>query len=260
VDLVLGERLRPETDFRVIPTDNPEPIAYEVDPEEAAGKAFSNRPEIEQARQEIERRDLLLRFAENQRLPQLDVVGGYGFTGLAGKTNPEPPSIGTRGQIPIARRYDSADDDFFSSDGARTWSGGAVLSIPLGNTRGRADARAAGLELRKAQTQLVRAEQDVVLEVRDAIRNLLSAQEGIVAAEEARRSAEEQLRAERIRLEHGESTPFNVLQKEEDYRTAEFQYIFALRGYRNSITALDRAQGTILRDRGIEVEAAGQLR
>jgi outer membrane protein TolC len=260
IDQVFGERLRSESRFEIVPTDSPEPVPYEVDPEEAARKAFANRPEIATAQQEIERRDLLLRFAQNQRLPQLDVIGGYGYTGISGKTNPEPPSFGNRTQIPIARRYGAADDDFFSSDGARTWSGGAVFSIPLGNTRGRADARAAALELRKAQSQLVRAEQTVVLEVREAIRNLLSAQEGILAAQEARRSAEEQLRAERIRLEHGESTPFNVLQKEEDYRTAEFQYIFALRGYRNSITALDRAQGTILRDRGIEVEAARELR
>jgi outer membrane protein TolC len=263
VDLILGERLRPETDFDVVLRDSPEPVAYEVDPEEAAAKAFSNRPEIEQARQEIERRDLLLRFAENQRLPQLDVVGGYGYTGIAGKANPEPFNTGsgpiTRGEF-ARRRYGSADDDFFSSDAARTWSGGAIFSIPLGNTRGRADARAAAFELRKAHTALLRAEQDVVLDVRNAIRNLLSAQEGIVAAQEARRSAEEQLRAERIRLEHGESTPFNVLQKEEDYRTAEFKYIAALQSYRNSITALDRAQGTILGDRGIEVEAARELR
>ena len=54
------------------------------------------------------------------------------------------------------------------------------------------------------------------VEVRDAIRNMLSAQEWIEAAERRRLAAAEQFRAESIRLEHGESTPFDVLQRERD--------------------------------------------
>ena len=105
-----------------------------------------------------------------------------------------------------------------------------------------------------------REEQDIVLEVRDAIRNLLSAQEGIEAAERRRIAAAEQFRAESIRLEHGESTPFDVLQREEDLVDAESQKIAALQIYRNSLAALDRAQGTILRDRNVIVEQARTLR
>ena len=70
----------------------------------------------------------------------------------------------------------------------------------------------------------------------------------------------EQLRAERIRLEHGESTPFDVLLREEDLVQAESQRIAALRVYRGSVAALDRAQGTMLEDRGIVLEDALTLR
>jgi outer membrane protein TolC len=73
-------------------------------------------------------------------------------------------------------------------------------------------------------------------------------------------SAKEQLRAEQIRLEHGESTPFDVLQREESLVQAESQHIGSLRSYRDSVTALDRRQGTILRDRGIIVDDALTLR
>jgi outer membrane protein TolC len=99
-----------------------------------------------------------------------------------------------------------------------------------------------------------------VKEVRDAVRNLQSALEGIEAAERATAAAQEQLRAEKIRLEHGESTPFDVLQREEDLVTSESQRIGALRVYHGSVTALDRAQGTLLEDRGIVLDEALRLR
>jgi outer membrane protein TolC len=79
--------------------------------------------------------------------------------------------------------------------------------------------------------------------------------QGIEAAERRRIAAAEQHRAEQIRLEHGESTPFDVLQREEDLVEAESQKIGALRIYHASEVALDRAQGTLLEDRGIEVES-----
>jgi outer membrane protein TolC len=96
--------------------------------------------------------------------------------------------------------------------------------------------------------------QGIILEVRDAARNLESAQEGIEAAERQRIASQEQLRAERIRLEQGESTPFDVLLRERDLVDAEVNKIDALRVYRNSVTDLDRRQGTILRTRNILID------
>ena len=72
--------------------------------------------------------------------------------------------------------------------------------------------------------------------------------------------AREQLRAERVRLEHGESTPFDVLLREQDLVQAQSQKILAQNAYHNSITGLDRAQGTILERNQIVVEDAATLR
>ena len=106
----------------------------------------------------------------------------------------------------------------------------------------------------------MRLRQDIILEVRDAARNLESAQEGIEAAEREQLAAAEQLRAERVRLEYGESTPFRVLEKESDFVQAENRKIGALRIYRTSVVDLNRAQGTILKMRNIVVEDAAVLR
>ena len=116
------------------------------------------------------------------------------------------------------------------------------------------------LELSRAETQKRRLEQTIILEVRRAARNLQASQEGIDAARDAQRAAEEQLRAERIRLEYGESTPFDVLQREEDLVDRENELIGAFQAYRTSVTALDRAQGTILRNRNINIAEVGALR
>ena len=96
--------------------------------------------------------------------------------------------------------------------------------------------------------------QRIILEVRKAVRDLDSAQEGIEAAQRASEASAEQLRAERIRLEYGESTPFDVLLREEDFVTAESREIEAIRLYRTSVTGLGRAQGSILANRNIAID------
>lgn len=262
IDFVLGPNLTPDSTLEIKPTTNPDVVQYDVDPEVATAKALENRPELAIARAEVERADLTRRFARNQLLPQVDAVGSYGYAGLAGRTSPTPDIFGgartpVRG---VGRHFRDTDDDFFSADGARSWTAGGVFSIPIGNVGARAEKRRAELELTRARTRVRREEQRIVLEVRDAVRNLRSAQEGIEAAERRRLAAEEQFRAESIRLEHGESTPFDVLQREEQLVEAESQKIAALQVYRNSLAALDRAQGTILRERNVLVERARSLR
>jgi outer membrane protein len=261
IDLVLGPHLTPDSRLEIRPTTAPDVVDYQIDEEQAARKAFEYRPELEIAQAEVERREIGVKFAKNQRLPQLDVVGTYGFQGLSGRTNPADDIFGgPRPPIDISRSYWGADDDFFGPDGAKNWTAGGLLSFPIGKIKERADVRASKLELRRARTQVRRVEQDVILEVRGAIRDLRSSIEGLEAAEERVNAAQEQLRAETVRLEHGESTPFDVLLREEDLVEAESQKIRALQAYRNSLTQLDRSQGTILRDRGIVVEDALALR
>jgi outer membrane protein TolC len=262
IDLVLGPNLTPDSTLEIVPVSDPDVVQYNVDPDAATAKAFENRPEIAVARLEVDRADVTRKFARNQMLPQVDAVGSYGYNGIAGRTSPTPDIFGQpRQPIPgIGRHFGDAADDFFSAGGARSWTAGGVFSIPLGNTTARAEARRADLELRRARTEVRRVEQSIVLEVREAIRNMLSSQEGIEAAERRRLAAAEQFRAEGIRLEHGESTPFDVLQRERDLVDAESEKIAALQAYRVSLTALDRAQGTILRDRNVLLEDARTLR
>jgi outer membrane protein TolC len=262
VDVVLGPYLAPTSEIAVELVDPPEEVPVrEVDPEAATERAFANRPEVALARRQIEQREVQLKFASNQRLPQLDVQGSYGNTGLAGTLNERCGLIGPCSVRPgIGSSFGDADRDFFSDDAAENFAVRGVLSIPIGNVRARNDYGKAQLELRRARLQLQRLEQSIVTDIRRAARNLLAALEGIEAAERGVAAAEEQLRAERVRLEYGESTPFDVLQREEDLVTAQNQRILAQQAYHNAITALERAQGTILERNAIVIDERGALR
>ncbi|MGE4651466.1 MAG: TolC family protein, partial [Myxococcota bacterium] len=140
------------------------------------------------------------------------------------------------------------------------FSAGAQFSIPFPNTAARKTYDRRELEQQRAKTRLRQLEQQIIREVRRASRNLESAQSGIESARRAAEASQEQLRAERIRLEYGESTPFDVLLREEKLVDREVERIEAYRAYQSSATALDRAQGTILRNRNIRIEAAAPLR
>ncbi len=259
---VLGRGLRPGSRLEIDPLSRPDDyIVYQIDVAEATRKAFENRPELAAAQREIDRRTVELKFRNNQKLPQLDLRAGYWLQGLSGSTNPEPSFTGgPRAPTTAPSNYFSSHDPWFSGDQADSWRAGGFLSFPIGNRTARHQANKAEIELRKAGSQVARLRQGIILSVRSAARDLESAQEGIEAAERQRLASNEQLRAERIRLEQGESTPFDVLLRERDLVDAESSKINAIRVYRNSVVALDREQGTILRARNIVIDDVRALR
>jgi outer membrane protein TolC len=271
IDRVYGPRLTPTARVEIEPTDKPEDyVTFTLDPEASTARALERRPDLRIARQQVEQSEILVKFAKNERLPQVDLVGSYGTHGLAGNDPncsfsetlagtcpvPNPPTQ----PVGIGTDYSDNDDFWFDGQDNRVWLAGAVLSVPIPNTTARANVGKSELELRRALTNVKRVEQDIVQDVRRSVRNLASALEGIEAAERATAASAEQLRAERIRLEHGESTPFEVLLREQDFVDAERRRIEALQVYHTSVTTLDRDQGTLLEDRSIVLEDALPLR
>ena len=256
IDAVLGRELSAMTDLQFAPSDDPGvSVADSVDVRVAVETAFQRRPELQSSRQTIERGEFSLKFAKSQRLPQFDVEMEYGFTGLGGDPNPAPTFGSPAPQVD----FDDTTNDFFNQNGADSYSVRGVFSIPFPNTSARKRVVRSELDLRRSKTRLARQEQTIVLEVRRAARTLLASAQGIEAAERRRLAAEEQLRAERIRLEHGESTPFEVLQRESDLVEAESQKIDALQAYRSAEIGLERAQGTILDFHSVELDTAAEL-
>ncbi|MBK7947460.1 MAG: TolC family protein [Deltaproteobacteria bacterium] len=259
IDAVLGAELKPATELQIVPTAALTAHGIKsIDVEGDVAQAFENRPELKIAQSVIEQGEVSLKFAKSQRLPQLDVVGRYGYVGIGGRPNTNfsfpgnPPAQSTAPR----RDYGNSMDGFFQGNAADNYRVQGLFSVPIPNTRGRELVSRSEFDLRRSQSSRIRLEQQIILEVRAASRTLLAAAQGIEAAERRRLAAEEQLRAERIRLEHGESTPFEVLQREEDLVEAESQKINALQTFHAAETALERARGSILEAHAIDVDAA----
>jgi outer membrane protein TolC len=258
IEIVLGRELSALTSLQFTPTEDTE--SYEVrqvDVERSVRVAFQRRPELQIEARVIEQGEVDLRFAKNQRLPQVDLELQYGFVGISGDGNSSlSPGFGVP---PADSSYSDSTKDFFKSDGSDNYRVQGVFSIPFPNTTARKRVTRSQLELRRSKTRRVQLEQTIIFEVRRAARLLVASAQGIEASERRRLAAEEQLRAERIRLEHGESTPFEVLQRESDLVEAESQKIITFQAFRIAEVGLERAKGTILDFHDVVVEDAREF-
>ena len=70
--------------MRLEPTDAPSLTPIAIDVEGAITNALANRTDIARLKKQLDNVDVGLNFAENQRMPGLDVVANYNVIGVAG--------------------------------------------------------------------------------------------------------------------------------------------------------------------------------
>ncbi len=191
--------------------------------------ALRKRPEYEAAKIDLSNRELTLRFARNQLLPDLSFQGSVGLTGL----DATDPSYGDNlGEL--------ESGDFYN------YSAGLLFSIPLGNRAARAEFLKAQLELEQARVSLRNLELEITAEVREAVRRIERDAKLIDDTRATRVLREEQLRIEQKRLEAGVSTTFEVLRFQRDLAVAQSAEVRAATEYNKSIANLERVQGVAL--------------
>jgi outer membrane protein TolC len=198
--------------------------------------ALSRRPEILEAKLNIERQDITIKYQQNQLYPQLDLVGSYGWVGGGD----------AREYSDVWKQWDSGDNPFFSL--------GAQLSIPLGNGAARNSLRAARVSRQQLLLGLKRLEQSIMVDVDNAIGSVRTAFERVQATREARIYAQAALEAEQKKLENGKSTSFMVLQFQRDLTAAASTEIRALADYNIALANLSFAEGTTLERNNLEIE------
>ncbi|HZM04548.1 MAG TPA: TolC family protein [Candidatus Saccharimonadales bacterium] len=223
---LITDKYRRWFDIQLIPVEKLLPVPERFDLEESWQTALAKRPDILQARVNVERLDVNRRFQKNQLFPQLDVTGSYGRTGLS-------TDLGTA--------YDQIPGNNFPS-----YSYGMILSFPLGNRAARNNYKAAKAYLQQAQLQYQLVEQNMLIQVQNTIETARSDFEQINATRDARVYAEEALNAEQRKLEVGTSTPFVVLQLQSNLTAARSAEIRALADYNEALVQLSQYEGTIL--------------
>ncbi len=212
--------------YRLVPSETPVIEMLDTDVERSTRTALEHRPDFLAAKQELERRGILVKFNRNQLWPQLDLTGSYSRNGFGG----------TFGQ--------SVDD--ISRNDRYGWGVGVIASFPLGNRQARANYHIARLDEDQAVINLKRLEQDIVAQVDVAVRQVATNLKRIEATAAASRLAEESLKAEEERLRAGASTILLVLQAQAQLQAARAADIRARADYAESLAQLAATEGTIL--------------
>jgi outer membrane protein TolC len=197
--------------------------------------AFRMRPDLNQARLQIQRGNLEVVITKNGLLPKMDAFITFGKTGYANSFNRSADNIGG----------DSYDVSF-----------GLVFEDPLFNRSARAAHTRAIISRRQLNDALDNLAQLVQVDVRGGHLEATRTLEQIAATAATRNFQEEKLRAETEKFRVGRSTSLLVGQAQRDFVASQIAEIEALTNYLKALVALYRLEGSLLQRRGIAAPGA----
>lgn len=213
-------------DVRLTPADAPVTVLEPISLQEAIDTAIEQRPEIAQAKKNVESGELNKQFARNQLLPNLSFQGTMGLSGLG-------------------RDYGDSFNRNFSGD-FYNYGAGLVLSYPLGNRSAISTYNKRKLEAQNAEVALASVRQQIIIGIREAVRRVQTDFKRIETTRSARIMAEKQLQAEQERLKVGLTTTRFVLDFQRDLATAQGNELRAIVDYNKSLSNLARHKATTL--------------
>ena len=214
-------------EIAVIATDKPTQEASPRTLKQDIEVALQKRPEVLQAKKNIETGTLNTTLAKNQLLPSLAFEGGVGLSGL--------------GKGPGDMLDRSTSTDFYNM------GGGLILSYPLGNRSAQSQYNRRILEANQAKASLQRVRHQVIIDTKEAVRpssDRLSSESVPIAR--LVNLAEKQLKAEQERLQLGLSTTRAVLEFQGDLAVARGNEQRAIVDYNQSLANLRRMTATAL--------------
>jgi len=267
--------------------DPPTEDHLDVDLDRTLAVALTSRPEIAASGQTVEAQQLNEKIAGIALLPQLDMVGSYGVTGLSGTPRPfvqqtvftSPTDISQSGQAPGARcvpdtkgtflciinaspppnafrgnandAFDRLNDDF------RTYTFGLQLQVPLSNALARSQYTQTQIALGQAELNHRQLLSQVTLEARQTVSDVITTRQRIDTSRVARELAEENLRNQEKRHEVGMATTKDLLDFQTRLTTARFAEVQAKIDHVIAVARWRRARGDLLTYYQIVVDRPG---
>jgi len=241
----------------LVPKDKPTYVPRDVNLDEALAAAIQNRTELKIGELGIQSDRINLTVAKNQVLPDLNLSASYSSPGIDGTRifyvgdpllnvidHTVPGGIGGALKQTMKFQYPN-------------WNLGLTLNLPLANVFSRAALAQAKLNLRQSMLDLENQKDQIYVEVKNDVRAVESNYKRIVAYTKARELAEQKLSAEEEKLRVGMSTNYLVLSYQRDLATARISELNAIVSYNVSLAALDRAMGTNLKSKNINLSEFG---
>jgi outer membrane protein len=222
--------------------DSPPLSVGAVDVDAAVTRALADRADLARSRKEIDNAQTSLRFAGNQRLPDVRLNASYQASGLGGtqvlRTGGFPGTIAGPGAI---TDFGAVVNQLFAHD-YPTWSVGVSVSYPIGESVDQANHARAQLERSQSAERLKSAEARAIQQIRDAGWKIDMNAKRIETTRAARELAEQRLDAERKRFDVGMSTSFLVIQAQRDLAQARTNELSAVLAYDLSLVDFDALQ------------------
>jgi outer membrane protein TolC len=225
-----------------VPVQSPASYYVPIDLHDALATALKNRPDIDAAAQNIEAARIRLRVAKNELLPVLDAVLETYFSGL-------------RDDYDIGGAW---NDQF--SVGKPSYAAGLVFENPIHQRAAKANHRRRQLELRQLRNQFQATVETLNANVEVAVRevetgfremqaryqSMLAAQSDASYLQRRWESLPGDDRAASFMLE-------DLLDSQDRLANAEFNFTRAQVDYTLSLTYLNRATGSLLKQEQVEM-------
>jgi outer membrane protein len=248
-------------DVHIVPLDRIiVPAKEELKPTaELVEQALAKRPEIEQARINIQSTVINIAGVKNALLPTLQVFAEFTNNGLTGAENalangtagiPDPYLVGGYGNLLgqiFRRNYPN-------------YSAGFSLNIPFRNRVAQADYVADQLTLRQGELQLQRIIGQVRVDIKNAVIGLQQARARYETAVSTRAFAQQTLEAEQKKFQFGESTIPLVVQAQRDLATDQSAEVQSMANYTHAKIAFDESVGQTLDVNDISMDEASSGR
>jgi outer membrane protein TolC len=201
--------------------------------QESWRKGLTQRPELVQAKLDLESQGLRLKFDRNQLLPDISVSASFGYNG---------------GSTDFNAAYRNIQSD------RPSYTYGGSLSVPLTRANERNTFRSHKATEQQLLLSLKGLQEQIMVEIDDDIGRIRAAYDRVQATKSAREYAEAALAAEQKKLESGKSTTYTVLQMQRDLTARRGDEIQALNAYNTSISELSLDEGSTLERLSIKFE------
>lgn len=233
---LITDQFREWADVVIVPTGTLNATPPVVNRQDSWNLGLTQRPDLEQARLDIERQGIQLQYDKNQLYPELDGFFTYGYNGNASLPHGE------------------FSDAFYNLQqlDTRFYTYGGSLTFPLGNIRARNAFRADKAAKIQLVLTLKQLEQTIMIAIDNDIATLQANYDQVQATRAAREYEVAALDAEQQKLENGKSTTYTVLQVQRDLTTARGNEIQALDNYLKSLSQLSLDEGSTLDRLGIQ--------
>ncbi len=208
-----------------------DPLPEKVDAapsfEQAYEKAMARRDDYQMRKLMLEREGVQIVYAQNQKLPRVDLVASYGLNGLE-LSAAQSLSYGRVNDFP-------------------TWNLGVQVSMPIGeNRQAVADIQAALLRKRESLNQIKALEVTIANEIDSGLDMLTRAAERVALWSDVAGREQRQLELERTRFAAGRSDMREILLREERAANARLAVVEQRVALNKAAVLLDAAQGSLL--------------